>query len=140
MYVSWHWRVMQSLKKNWVLVQKLAWEIWWISMWAVTSLKIYTLMCYFCQQHIKFQLKRYRRIISPDTEKRSKKNWIFAWKMIWGIWWTLIRVAESLKICTLMGYFCRKYVVFELQNAEVFCCEKWCNDIIWWIFTQVVES
>ena len=71
-YVSWHWRVMQSLKKNWLLVPKMTWGIWWILMGAVASLKICTLMCYFCQQHIKFQPKKYRRIISHDTEKRFK--------------------------------------------------------------------
>ena len=27
-----------------------------------------------------------------------------------------MRKAESLKICTLMGYFCRKYVMFELKQ------------------------
>ena len=29
-YVSWHWRVMQSLKKNWLLVPKMTWGIWGI--------------------------------------------------------------------------------------------------------------
>ena len=38
-YVSWHWRVMQSLKKNWLLVPKMTWGIWWIFMRAMTSLK-----------------------------------------------------------------------------------------------------
>ena len=28
--VSWHWRVMQSLKKNWLLVPKKTWGIYWI--------------------------------------------------------------------------------------------------------------
>ena len=28
----------------------------------------------------------------------------------------LTRAVESLKICTLMGYFCRKYVMFELKK------------------------
>ena len=41
-YVLWHWRVMQSLKKNWLLVPKMTWEIWWILMGAVESL-----LCYF---------------------------------------------------------------------------------------------
>ena len=45
-YVSWHWRVMQSLKKNWLLVPKMTWRTWWTLMWAVASLKICTLMCY----------------------------------------------------------------------------------------------
>ena len=35
----------------------------------VTSTKSESLMCYFSQQHIKFQLKKYRRIISHDTGK-----------------------------------------------------------------------
>ena len=36
---------------------------------AVANLKNCTLMCYFCQWHAKFQLKKHRRIISHDTEK-----------------------------------------------------------------------
>ena len=30
--------------------------------------------------------------------------------MTWTIWLVLMRAVESLKICTLMGYVCRKYV------------------------------
>ena len=45
-----------------------------------------------------------------------KKNWLFVWEMTWEIWWTLTRVVESLKICSLMGYFCRKYVMFALKK------------------------
>ena len=49
-YVSWDWRVMQSLKKNWLLVPKMTWVIWWIWwMQAVTSREICTLLYYFCQ-------------------------------------------------------------------------------------------
>ena len=54
----------------------------------------------------------------------SKKNWLFVWKITWGIWWTLTRAAESLKICTLMGYFCRNYVVFELKKIQRSCVVK----------------
>ena len=47
-----------------------------------------------------------------------------------GIWWTLTGPAESLKICSLMGDFCRNYVVLELKkNTEELCHEKWYNDI-----------
>ena len=48
-YVSWHWRAMQSLKKNWLLVPKMTWGNWWILMPAVASLEICNLMYYFCQ-------------------------------------------------------------------------------------------
>ena len=35
---------------------------------AVENLKIYSLMCYFRQNHVKFWLKKYTGIISYDTE------------------------------------------------------------------------
>ena len=55
-------------------------------------------LCYFCQYHIKFQLKKYRRIISHDTKKKIqtfKKNWLFVWKMTWGIWGTLFNPSSG---------------------------------------------
>ena len=46
--------------------------------------------------------------------------------MMWGIWLTLTRAMESLKIDTLMGYFRRKYAMFELKRyREELYCEKW---------------
>ena len=44
-YVSWHWRAMQSLKKNGLLVPRLT---WWILMRVVAILKIFFLICYVC--------------------------------------------------------------------------------------------
>ena len=68
-YLSRHWRVMQSLKKNWLLVPKMTWGIWWILMRAVVSLKIWTSMCYFCWKHIMFELKKkYRGVMCHNTE------------------------------------------------------------------------
>ena len=29
-YLSWHWRVMQNLKKNWLVAWKMTWGIWWM--------------------------------------------------------------------------------------------------------------
>ena len=74
-YVSWYWRVMQSLNKNWLLVPNMTWSIWWFLMRAVTSLKICTLLSYFCQYYINFELKNYRRIISHYTEVWFKLWW-----------------------------------------------------------------
>ena len=37
---------------------------------------------------------------------------------------------ESLKICTLMGSFWPKYIIFELENYRVVMChdtEGWCD-------------
>ena len=38
------------------------------------------------------------------------------------------RAAESLKVFTLMGHFCRKYVVFELNKIQRTCVIK--NDVM----------
>ena len=51
------------------------------------------------------------RVIQP-----LKKDLLLVWKMRWEIWRILTRAVESLKICTFMGYFCRKYVMFELKK------------------------
>ena len=43
-YVSWYWRVIQNLKKNWLVIWKMTWRIWQIFTRALESLKIGTLM------------------------------------------------------------------------------------------------
>ena len=40
------------------------------------------------------------------------------------IWWIIARTVESLKICTLMGCFRRKYIMFEIKNTGELCREK----------------
>ena len=56
-YLSWHWRVIQTFNKNSFFVWKMTWEIWWILTRAVENLKICTLMGYFCQKYVMFELK-----------------------------------------------------------------------------------
>ena len=63
-YLSWHWRVIQNLKKNWIFVWKMTWVVWWILMQAVESLEIFTLMGYFCRKFVMFELKKYRQFVS----------------------------------------------------------------------------
>ena len=74
-FVSWHWRVMQSLKKIWLLFPKMPCGIWWILMPAVANLKICTLMCYFCRRYIMFEPKKYREVICHNNEE---------WCKLWG--------------------------------------------------------
>ena len=38
-YVSWQWRMMQKLKRNWLVNSKLTWGIWRILIWALENLK-----------------------------------------------------------------------------------------------------
>ena len=62
-YFSWHWRVIQTLKKNWFFVWKITWGVWWILTWPVESLKICTLIDYFCQKYVMFEIKKYRGVV-----------------------------------------------------------------------------
>ena len=36
-YFSWHWKKIQTLKKNWLFVWKMTWGIWWTLTWAGKS-------------------------------------------------------------------------------------------------------
>ena len=62
-YLSWHWKKIQTLKKNWLFVWKMTWENWWTLTRSMESLKIFTLMGYFCRKYVMFELKRYRGVV-----------------------------------------------------------------------------
>ena len=69
--VSWDLTSLYFFSLNFIYFQEkepIKVQIWWNFTWAVESLKFCTLMGSFCPNHIKFQLKKYRRVISHDTE------------------------------------------------------------------------
>ena len=68
-YISWRWRVVQILKKNWLVVWKMTWGIWQIFMRTLENIKIGTFMEYFCPKEKMHQLKIYRGVMCNDTEK-----------------------------------------------------------------------
>ena len=81
---------------------------------------------------IRFQLKKYTGVIFHDAEQWCK-IWInpdlVVSKMARGIGWTFIRVLKSLKNCTLMGSFCPKHIMFQVENFRGIMChdtEEWC--------------
>ena len=52
------------------------------------------------------------------------------WKITWEIWKIFTRAAESLKIGTLMEFFCPKLKIYELKISRVAICydsEKRCK-------------
>ena len=57
-YVSWHWREMQKLKKNWFV--SIMTRIWWILIQALKSLKNCTFIGPFRAKYITLDLKKYR--------------------------------------------------------------------------------
>ena len=110
---------MQHLKRNWLVVSKLTWEIdkFWPKHLKVS--KIFNLMCTFWAKYILFELKKYGGVIFHDTEEWYKiwrgidlsfENW---YKEFGKFWPELSKVS---KIFTLMGSFWAKYIFFELKK------------------------
>ena len=72
-YVSWHWRMIQKLKRNWLGVLKLLWGTSQILTAAHGSLKN---ICFNWLLEIKvyilFELQKYRGVVFHDTEEMCK--------------------------------------------------------------------
>ena len=66
--LSWQWRVIQNLKKNWLAIWKMTWGIWQ-STW---SIKIGTLMGSFNPKWKNYELKIYRGVICHENEEWYK--------------------------------------------------------------------
>ena len=132
-YVSWHWRVMQSLKKNWLLVAKMTLGILWILMQALTSLEICILMCYFYRKYTMFEWLKYRGVMCHNTEE---------WYKIWGVtelrfekwhkefgeFWPNTRKSQHLHFNGLL--LSANYILSELKNYGWIMChdtEGWYN-------------
>ena len=127
-YLSWHWRVLQILKKNWLVVWKKTWETWQIFTRALESVKIGTLMGSFrpkykwydmtlnftkelCvmtrKNNAKFDkeltchFKTDMRILTNfDSSTRKSKKLLFNW-LVWP-----------------------KYIMFELRKVQ--------RSFVWW--------
>ena len=70
-YVSWHWSVMQNLKKNQFVLSKMT-RIWWILIRALKISKICTSISPFHAKYRTFNLEMYRVVIFHDTEESCK--------------------------------------------------------------------
>ena len=61
-YISWHWRVMQRLKKNWLVVSNITWKIWWIFTQPLKCPKILLQWAIFCPKYMRFELKNTKEL------------------------------------------------------------------------------
>ena len=96
-YLSWHWRIMQNLKKNWLVVWKITWGIWKIFIKALDSVKIGTFLGSFCPKCKMHKLKIYRGVMCNDTEE----------------WWKIWRGVD------LPQNWQKKFDQFCLENLKV---------------------
>ena len=128
-YVSWHWIVMQSLKKKLTLDFKN--DMRNLVNFNVSTGKSENLHFDVLLLSIAYKVsakKVQKNYLSWHwTEIQTlKKNWLFVWKMTWV---NLVNFnPSSRKSENLMGYFCRNYIVFELKKIQRTCAVE--NDIM----------
>ena len=65
---------------------------------------------YLCLMILDTYVSWYLRVV-----QNLKKSWFFDSQMT-RIWWIMIRALKSLKICTFIGTFCAKYIMFDLKK------------------------
>ena len=108
-YASWYWRVMQNLKKNLFLVSKMI-RIWWIFIRALKSLKFAFSLAPFVQSYNVWPEKVQSSYLSWcwKSTQNLKKNWLWfgKWPEEFGKFSS--EHLKSVKIGTLMEFFCPK--------------------------------
>ena len=110
-YVSWQWRMIQKLKRNWLVVLKLTWGTSQILTRALERLKN---LCFnwllVTKVYIAWATEIQRSYLSWHWRDMQifKKNWLLVWKKTWEIWQIFTRALESVKIGTMMVSFCPK--------------------------------
>ena len=123
-------------KKTGLRFQKLTWGIWQNFTRALESLQIGTLMAYFCLKLKMYELKNCRGVMCHDNGEWCKiwrrtdlsvQNWHEEFDEFWP------KPSKISKICTLMGFFWTKYIMFEVKKKYsgllLDCTEYWCS--IW---------
>ena len=124
-YLSWHWRVKQSLKKNWLVVSNIMWGIWWIFTQPLQSLKISFRWALFVQSIQGLNYKNLE-VIFHETEQWCKiVVWPRGFKNGMRIWvnfhWS---TEKSEKL-----YF-DELILFQLEKLIGIMChdtEGWCK-------------
>ena len=110
-YLSWHWRVMENLKKNWLVVWKMTWGIWQIftraleksQNWDFDGIllsKVENVWASTLQSsYVSWQWRMMQNL---------KRNWLVVSKLTWGIWRILTRTLKSLKNLHFNGLLLNK--------------------------------
>ena len=137
-----------NLKKNWLVVWKMTWEIWQIFTRALESFKIGILMGSFCPKQKKYELKIYREVICCDNEEWCKiwrridmwfQNWYAEFDKLWP------EHSKISKMCTLVHSSTYQLFFMTLEMNDAKLNKNWLLDWkmtqgIWQIFTRTLES
>ena len=115
----------KTWRKTGLCFQKFTWGIWQTFTRALESLQIRTLMAYFCLKLKMYEFKNCRGVMCHGNDKWCKiwrgtdlsvQNWHEEFDEFWP------EHSKISKICTLMGFFWTKYIIFELKKSlQEFC-------------------
>ena len=70
--MSWQWRMIQKLKRNWLVVLKLTWTSQNLTRALEKSKNLFFLIGSLWPKYILFELQKYRGVIFHDTEEICK--------------------------------------------------------------------
>ena len=103
---EWHSRLIKNLKKNWLVLPKMAWRIWQFFTRALESLKIGAMMGFFCPKLKMHELEIYRDLQNQALENLKNlhfnglpltKVYVSAKKVLRSyVWWHWILI-QNLK-------------------------------------------
>ena len=116
--VSWHSRVMQNLKKNWLVVWKMTWGIWQIFIRTLESNKIGTFMGSFLSKvEMSWKFTEELCVMAMKNDEKSEEELSCRFKIdIRNLRNFDSRAGKVSKIYTLIGCFWPKYIMFELKK------------------------
>ena len=108
-----------KFEEKWLMVWKMTLEIWQIFTRALKNLKIGAFMGSFCTKYKMYELKIYRGVMFHDNEEWWKiwrgidlsiQHWHEQFDELWP------EHSKISNICTLMGCFWPKNIIFELKK------------------------
>ena len=107
-YVSWQWRMMQKLKRNWLVSSKLTWGIWRILTRALENLKNLHFNGLLLTKVYNVWAKKSTEelcLMALNIDAKFEGKLTFAFKNDMRNLGNFHQRLESLKIWTLMGFF-----------------------------------
>ena len=119
-YLLQNWGGIQNLERDRLVFSKLAKGIWQILTWALKSPKHFHFNWLLWAKYILFGLKKYRGVISLETEEGyniwrgidwSFQNWHKEFDELWP------EHSKVSKIFTLMVSFWANYIFFEIKKS-----------------------
>ena len=128
--MSWQWRMMQNLKRNWLVIWKLTWGIWQILTRTLENLKNLLFNWLFWPKYIMFELKKYRGVMFDGTE-----YWCKIWRKIdlsFGKWMknlaNFYQSTQKSKLGLWWDSFIQRRKCMRLKLTEELCVMELKND------------